>query len=101
MLFSTVFLVQTAIALGNGQLHQHYGVSQKGCSDELYRTARAIESADVSLDSPLVTRADEFSKRLVAACYKNKIRTDAGIVGSAADGSDAAQQGQPDKPIQN
>lgn len=95
MLFSTVFLVTTTLQFGYGHLHQQYGISQKDCRNELYRTARLIEEDQ---DSPLVSRAEEFSKRLVSACYKNRIAKDSGIVGSAWDqNQDKPDQDKPDQ----
>lgn len=94
MLFSTVFLLHTTLLFGYGQLKADYGINQSDCKNELYRTARLIEEDH---NSPLVNRAEEFSERIVAACYRNKISKSAGLVGGSWD----PDQDKPDQdPVQ-
>lgn len=63
---SLVWLVHTALLLGQGQLTQTYGITARNCQNEIFRAARIIQTSDASFDDD---RLDK--ERIERACYNN------------------------------
>lgn len=66
---SLIWIVQTALLLGNGGLRQ-YGVERNNeqCHDELFRAARIMQTTDDFGDPRLI------EERIDNACYNGQAR---------------------------
>jgi len=61
-----VWLLHTALLLGQGQLTSTYGVDVRPCQNELFRAGRIIQTSDANFDDD---RLDK--RRIERACYNN------------------------------
>jgi hypothetical protein len=70
--FSLIFLVNTALQLGSGQLSQQYGLATtEHCKNELFRAARIVQSdADGQLTD---AQSLDIKRRINEDCYAGRL----------------------------
>ncbi len=61
-----IWLLHTALLLGQGQLTHTYGVDARNCQDELFRAGRIIQTSDDNFNDD---RLDK--RRIERACFNN------------------------------